>query len=198
MSGLDAAPLAIEVFGDETAMAMVRQMFAAQKAPLLKHFRLNRLRVQISITRRFFSQDHFLFVIRNFPALHLVSFGDDFICRSEKFAFWKFEQAQKAALRLLVSFECPVCENVENIQPAKAQVRRDQDAAVAIQRILLSAHQRDTHPCRTLDNAVNAMCERGCARDQSIVRPAFHITFTLRPSRAQFAPEKQINDTIVL
>jgi hypothetical protein len=41
MLGLDSTPLRVEVFGHESPMAMMRQMFAAKQAALLKQFRLN-------------------------------------------------------------------------------------------------------------------------------------------------------------
>jgi hypothetical protein len=39
--GLDAAPFGVEIFRDEPAMAVMRQMFAAKQATVVEHVRSN-------------------------------------------------------------------------------------------------------------------------------------------------------------
>jgi hypothetical protein len=43
MFGFDAAPLGVEVFGDEPPVAVVRQMFATEQTTVIEQIRSDRL-----------------------------------------------------------------------------------------------------------------------------------------------------------
>src|ERR1017187_10147438 len=105
---------------------------------------------------------------------------------------------QQTVFRLLMTFNCPVGENMKNLKAPLAQVRRHQDAAMAVERFLFGAHESNAHFRRTANDAVNAGVERWRARNQGVVRPVVDITFALRSPCAEFVTEKHVGNVVFL
>ena len=105
---------------------------------------------------------------------------------------------QQAVLRLLMTFKRSIRKNMKNSKTTLAQMGGNQNAAMTIERFFFSTHQCDPHFCRALNDSINSSLECRRAGNQTIICPTVYVTFTFRPSRAEFLAKENIRDTVFL
>jgi hypothetical protein len=106
--------------------------------------------------------------------------------RSEQVALGLARAGKQATLRVLVGFDCPVTQDMGDGDPTFDKTAADKQAAMAGQRFVFAAHERQ--PWCGARSARPARCRAG--RHHLVVRRA-----AVLGASSQFEPQKDVSDS---
>jgi hypothetical protein len=96
-----------------------------------------------------------------------------------------------------VRFDRPIAQDMLDVIFI-AKFAAHQDGAVTFKWIFFSAHQCEPVAFRAFSQARQSILKRPQLHNLVISRDSFHVTFTLRPARAQLIAQENVTDPIFL